>query len=83
MKGPDKQTTLESQDLYLFVTTWTIARQAPLSVGFPRQKYWSGLPFPSPRDLPDPGLKPTSPAPPAPACRFFTAGTTSEALLRW
>ena len=44
-------------------TTWrTIARQAPLSVGFPRQEYWSGFPFPSPRHLPDPGIKLTSPA---------------------
>ena len=43
-------------------TPWTVAHQAPLSMGFPRQEYWSGLPFPSPRDLPDPGVKPTSPA---------------------
>ena len=40
----------------LFVTPWTVALQAPLSVGFPRQEYWSGLPFPSPGNLPDPGL---------------------------
>ena len=46
----------------LFVTLWTVARQAPLSVGFSRQEYWSGLPFPSPGDLPDPGIKPGSPA---------------------
>ena len=51
--------------VHLFVTTWTIARQAPLSVGFPRLEYWSGLPFPSPGDLPDPGIEPSSPA-------FFT-----------
>ena len=44
------------------VTPWTVARQAPLSVGFSRQEYWSGLPFPSPGDLPDPGIKPRSPA---------------------
>ena len=43
------------------MTAWTPARQAPLSVGFPRQDYWSGLPFPSLGDLPDPGIKPTSP----------------------
>ena len=42
----------------LFVTPWTVAHQIPLSVGFPRQKYWSGLPFPSPGDLSDPGIKP-------------------------
>ena len=41
---------------------WTIAYQAPLSMGFSRQQYWSGLPFPSPGDLPNPGLKPMSPA---------------------
>jgi len=41
---------------------WTVAHQAPLSVGFSRQEYWSGLPFPSPGDLPDPGIKPGSPA---------------------
>ena len=47
----------------LFVTPWTIARQAPLSMEFPRQEYWSGLPFPTPRDLPDPGIEPMSLAP--------------------
>ena len=46
----------------LFVTPWTVAYQAPPSVGFSRQEYWSGLPFPSPEDLPDPGIKPRSPA---------------------
>ena len=44
-----------------FVTLWTVARQAPLSMGFSRQEYWSGLPFPSPGDLPNPGIKPRSP----------------------
>ena len=44
-----------------FVTPWTVARQAPLSMGFPRQEYWSRLPFPAPGDLPDPGIKPASP----------------------
>ena len=45
------------------VTQWAIAHQAPLSMGFPRQEYWSGLPFPSPGDLPDPGIEhPTSQA---------------------
>ena len=43
-------------------TPWTIAYQAPSSVGFSRQEYWSGLPFPSPGDLPDPGIEPRSPA---------------------
>ena len=41
----------------LFVTPWTIARQVPLSMEFSRQEYWSGLPFPSPGDLPDPGIE--------------------------
>ena len=45
-----------------FATQWTVAHQAPLSMGFSRPEYWSALPFPSPGDLPDPGLKPTSPA---------------------
>ena len=43
------------------VTPWTVAHQAPLSMGFPRQDYWSGQPFLSPGDLPDPGIEPTSP----------------------
>ena len=46
----------------LFVTPWTVSHQAPLSMGFSRQEYWSGLPFPSPGDLPGPGIKPRSPA---------------------
>ena len=45
-----------------FVTPWTVACQTPLSIGFPRQEYWSGLPFPSPGELPDTGFKPASPA---------------------
>ena len=44
----------------LFVTVWTLANQAPLSMGFSRQGYWSGLPCPPPGDLPDPGIKPAS-----------------------
>ena len=44
----------------LFMLPWTVARQATLSTGFPRQEYWSGLPLPSPADLPDPGVEPTS-----------------------
>ena len=46
----------------LFATPRTVANQAPLSTGFSRQEYWSGLPFPSSGDLPDPGIKPGSPA---------------------
>ena len=44
------------------VTPWTVACQAPLPMGFSRQEYWSGLPFPSPGDLSDPGIEPGSPA---------------------
>ena len=44
----------------LLATSWTIAYQAPPSLGFSRQEYWSGLPFPSPRDFPDPGIEPRS-----------------------
>ena len=44
------------------VTSWTAAHQAPLSTGFSRQEYWSGLPLPSPGDLPNPGIELTSPA---------------------
>ena len=46
----------------LFVTPWTVAPQAPPSMGFSRQEHWSGLPFPSPGDLPHPGIEPRSPA---------------------
>jgi len=53
-----------------FATPWVVALQAPLSMGYSRQEDWSGLPFPSPGDLPDPGIKPISPAL---AGRFFTA----------
>ena len=45
----------------LFATLWTVTRQAPLSMGFSRQEYWSGLPWPPPKDLPDPGIKSASP----------------------
>ena len=48
--------------IWLLTTSWTVAREAPLSTGLPRQKYWSGLPFPSPGDLPNPGMEPASPA---------------------
>ena len=63
---------VSAQSCLTLVTLWTVARQAPLSVGFPRQKYRSRLPFPSPGDLPDPGIKPTSLVSPALAGGFFT-----------
>ena len=62
--------------VWLFATPWTIARQAPLSMGFPRQEYWSGLPLPSPGELPNSEIKPTSSAL---AGRFFTPEPTREA----
>ena len=63
----------------LFVTPWTVARQAPLSMGFSRQEYWSGLPCPSPGDFPNPGIKPTSLVSPALAGGFLTTSATWEA----
>ena len=54
-----------------FATPWTVALQAPLSMGFPRQEYLNGLPFPTPGDLPNPEIKPMSPASPALASGFF------------
>ena len=57
-------------------TPGTVARQAPLSMGFSRQGYWSGLPFPPPGDLPMPGMEPTSLLSPALAGKFFTTSAT-------
>ena len=56
----------------LFATPWTVACQAPLSMGFSRQEYWSGLAFPTPGDLLDPGIKPASLTSPTLAGGFFT-----------
>ena len=64
----------------LSVTPWTVTCQASLSMGFSRQEYWSGLPFPSPGDLPDPGIEPASLMSPALAGGFFTTNTTWEAF---
>ena len=64
-----------------FATPCTVALQAPLSVEFPRQGYWSGLPFPPPGDLSDPGIKPLSLASPALAGGFFTTNATWKAQL--
>ena len=58
----------------LFGPPWTAARKAPLFMGLPSQEYWSGLPFPSPGDLPNPGIKPSSPLSSAlQTDRFFTS----------
>ena len=61
--------------VWLFVTPWTIACQVPLSMGFSRQESWNGLPYPSPGDLPNPGIEPMSLSSPALAGRFFTTST--------
>ena len=63
----------------LFATSWIVARQAPLSIVFPRQEYWSSLPFPTPGNLPDPGIEPKSPESPALSGGFFTTSATWEA----
>ena len=60
-------------------TPWTAAPQAPLCMGFSRQAYWNGLPFPSPWDLPRPGIEPASLTSPALAGGFFTTSATWEA----
>ena len=62
--------------VWLFATPWTVAQQAPLSMGFSRQEYWSGLPCPPPGDLPVPGIEPRSPRI---AGGFFTSWATREA----
>ena len=64
-----------------FVAPWTVAFQAPLSMEFPRQELWSGLPFPPPGDLPSPGIEPASLKSPALAGGFLTTSTTWEALV--
>ena len=69
---------LVTKSCLTLVTPWTAAHWAPLSIVFTKQKYWSVLPFPSPRDLPDPGIKPGSPALQG---RFFTDWATREVLV--
>ena len=60
---------------------WTVAHQAPLSMGFSWQGYWSGLPFPPPGDLPDSGIEPVSPESPALVGGFFTSSATWEIIV--
>ena len=64
----------------LFATPWTVAYQAPPFMGFSRQEYWSGLPFPSPGDLPDPGIKPRSPTSQADALTSEPPGKPKHVL---
>ena len=91
MEGKEKQKEKSRNGSYhplallscvrLLVTSWTVARQAPLSMGYSRQEYWSGWSFPTPEDLLNQGIKPVSLASPALAGRFFTTSTTWEALI--
>ena len=62
MKGKERKRSRSLSGVRRFATPWTVAYQAPPSMGFPRQECWNGLPFPSPGDLPDPGIEPRSPA---------------------
>ena len=66
-------------------TPWTVAHQAPLSMGFPRQEYCSGLPLPTPGDLPDPGIEPESPALPVDSLPLSYQGSprTVSVVLKW
>ena len=66
----------------LFMTLWTVACQVPLSMGFSRQEYWNGLPFPSPGDLPDPGIESACLTSPTLTGGFFTTSATWEALTK-
>ena len=68
-----------TQSCPTLVTPWTAAHQAPLSMGFSRLGYWSGLPCPPPGDLPDPGMEPAFLMSPASAVGFFTTSSTWEA----
>ena len=63
--------------IQFLATTWTVTHQAPLSMGFSRQEYWSGWPCPPPGDLPDLGIEPVSLKSPALADRFFTTSATA------
>ena len=73
------QGVCELSHVQLFAAPWTVAHQAPLSMGFFKQEYWSRLPFPSPGDLPDPGIEPAYFASPVMASGFLTTSTTWEA----
>ena len=69
-----------AQSCLTLATLWTVACQAPLSMGFPRQEYWSGLQFPFPGDLLDPGIEPTSPVPPVLQADSSTAEPSVKTL---
>ena len=65
----------------LFATSWTVDYQTSLSMEFSRQEYWSGLPFPTPGDLSNPGIKPEDPVAPAEAGGFFTTEPPGKPML--
>ena len=67
--------------VWLFAAPWTVAYKAPQSMEFSRQEYWSGLPFPFPGNLPNPGIKPAFLMSPALACEFFITSATWEAAI--
>ena len=69
--------------VWFFVTFWVVAYQATLSMGFSRQKYWSGLPFPSPGDLPSPEIDPRSPELEADALTSEPPGRSASFFLQW
>ena len=69
--------------VWLFAIPWTVAHQAPTSMGFSRQEYWSGLPFPSPGDLPKPGIEPRSPTLQADALTSEPPGKPKTPINRW
>ena len=80
-KGADSRGKKESESLSrvrLFATPWNIVHQAPPSMGFSRQEYWSAFPLPSPGDLPDPGIEPRSPALQADALPSEPSGVAEE-----
>ena len=69
--------------VWLFVTPWTVAHQAPLSMGFSRQEYWSGLPFPSPGDLLEQGMEPMSPVLQVDALPLSHLGNSYKLAIFW
>ena len=69
--------------VWLFATPWTVTHQAPLSMGFSRQEYWSGFPFPTPGDLPDPGIETMSLASPALAGRLSGTEPLGKPIPCW
>ena len=70
-----------SSHVLLIATPWTVACQAPLSMEFSRQEHWSGLPFPPPGDLPNPGIEPMSHVSPALTCRFFNIAPPGKPMI--